>query len=219
MKFDTKTQQVLKNFATINPSLMFEEGNIIRTISPSKTVMSQAVIDTYIDGTFAIYDLSQLLSTLALFKDPDISIEENYLSISSGSENVKYLYAEPSLIVRPPDKQINLPSIDISFMLPADVLQKTMRAMAIMGAPELAVVGDGSDIWVKTHDSKNTNSSNYRNVVGKTDKNFTMVILAENLKLMPGDYHVDISAKRISHFKGDGLESWIAVEQSSTIDN
>ena len=217
MKFDMKTLQVLKNFASINPSLMFEEGNVIRTISPSKTVMAQATIQHNIEGTFAIYDLSQLLSTLALFNEPEINVEENHLRISSGSEKVKYLFAEPTLIVRPPQKQINLPSVDITFTLSAEVLQKTMKAMAIMGAPELAVVGNGSDISLQTYDSKNVNNSNYRNVVGKTDKNFTMVFLAENLKLMPGDYEVSISAKKISHFRGENIEFWIAVEQTSTM--
>lgn len=217
MKFDMKTLQVLKNFASINPSLMFEEGNVIRTISPSKTVMAQATIQHNIEGAFAIYDLSQLLSTLALFNEPEIDVAENHLRISSGSEKVKYLFAEPTLIVRPPDKQIKLPSVDISFMLSAEVLQKTMKAMAIMGAPELAVVGDGSDICVQTYDSKNVNNSSYRNVVGKTNKKFTMVFLAENLKLMPGDYQVDISAKKISHFRGENIEFWIAVEQTSSM--
>lgn len=217
MKFDVKTLQVLKNFATINPSLMFERGNVIRTISPSKTIMAQATIPFNMESSFAIYDLSQLLSTLALFNEPEVDTEENYLLIASGSEKVKYLFAEPSLIVRPPDRQIVLPTTDISFLLSAEVLQKTMKAMSIMGSPELAVVGDGHDVYLQTYDSKNVNNSNYRNIVGKTDKKFTMVFLAENLKLLPGDYNVDISAKKISHFKGENIEFWIAVEQTSTM--
>ena len=46
-----------------------------------------------------------------------------------------------------------------------------------------------------------------------------MVFKAENLnKIMEGDYHVELSSKRISHFKRktDTLNYWIALEQNST---
>lgn len=218
MNFDMKTVQVLKNFTTINPSLLFEPGNVLRTISPARTIMARATVDLDIDREFAIYDLSQLLATLALFEQTEVIAQENYLEIVSGSEKVKYLYADPSLIVTPPNKSLELPSVDVTFDLPADVLNKTMKAMSIMGAPELAVVGDGNDIRVQTYNSKNTNTSNYSNVVGKTDKRFTMVFLAENLKLMPGDYTVSISAAKIGHFRGSGIEYYVAVEQSSTME-
>lgn len=219
MNFDMKTVQVLKNFTTINPSLLFEPGNVLRTISPARTIMARATVDLDIDREFAIYDLSQLLATLALFEQTEVIAQENYLEIVSGSEKVKYLYADPSLIVTPPNKSLELPSVDVTFDLPADVLNKTMKAMSIMGAPELAVVGDGNDIRVQTYNSKNTNTSNYSNVVGKTDKRFTMVFLAENLKLMPGDYTVSISSAKIGHFRGSGIEYYVAVEQSSTMED
>ena len=39
----------------------------------------------------------------------------------------------------------------------------------------------------------------------------------ENLKIVPGDYDVDISSKGISHFKNTSsdLEYWIALEPTS----
>lgn len=220
MKFDMKTIQVLKNFTTINPSLVFKPGNTIHTISPAKTIMAQAQIDMNIDREFAIYDLSQLLATLALFEDCEVETRENYLEIISGSEKVYYLYADPSLIVAPPQKNLDLPSVDVEFDLPAEVLTKTMKAMAIMGAPELAVVGDGQHIRVQTYNSKyaNSNSSSYSNIVGNTDKKFTMVFLAENLKLMPGSYRVAISSAKIGHFQGTGVQYYVAVEQTSSME-
>lgn len=216
MKLNGRTMQVLKNFASINPSLMFEQGNVLKTISVGRTVMAQATIDQEIDHAFAIYDLSQLLSTIALFDAPEINTQRNYLEIVEGTQKVKYMYAEPSLIVSPPNKQIVLPSVDVSFYLPAEVLNKTIKAASVMGAPEIAIVGDGSDIFIQTYNAKDVNSSNFRNIVGKTDAEFTMVFLIENLRLLPGDYHVSVSSKKISHFKGDDIEYWIAVEASST---
>jgi hypothetical protein len=220
MKYNGRMLSILKNFASINPSLLFEQGNVLRTISVGKTVMAQAYLDQEIDRTFAIYDLSQLLSTLALFDSPEITTNDSYLDIveSAGNvrQNVKYMFAEPSLIVTPPKKEIVLPSVDVSFYLPADILSKTIKAASVMGAPEIAIVGNGTDVCIQTYNAKDVNTSNFKSVVGKTDKNFTMVFLIENLKLLPGDYQVNVSAKKISYFKGDNIEYWIAVEASST---
>lgn len=44
MKLDTRTTQILKNFASINPSIMFKPGNRLATISAGKTVMARANI-------------------------------------------------------------------------------------------------------------------------------------------------------------------------------
>ena len=74
MKLDTKTVNVLKNFSTINPSMLFREGNTLKTISPTKTVMAKANIDTPINKKFAIYNLGKLLSTLSFYDNPEIDL-------------------------------------------------------------------------------------------------------------------------------------------------
>ena len=47
---------------------------------------------------------------------------------------------------------------------------------------------------------------------------FNFIISIPNLKLLSGEYDVEISAKLISHFinKTTGAEYWIALEKSST---
>ena len=73
MKFSTDTLSVLKNFSTINPSIVFKPGSVVRTISPQKTVMAAATIDETVETQAGVYDLSRFLSTLALFDNPDAS--------------------------------------------------------------------------------------------------------------------------------------------------
>ena len=46
MKLDTKTLNVLKSFTPINPSILIKEGNIVSTISPTKTVLAKAKVPT-----------------------------------------------------------------------------------------------------------------------------------------------------------------------------
>jgi hypothetical protein len=44
MKISESTFEVLKNFSTINPSLSFKTGNVLRTVSPQKNILASAVV-------------------------------------------------------------------------------------------------------------------------------------------------------------------------------
>ena len=40
MKLSNRTVEILKNYSDINMSLFIEPGNILRTVSPSKTILA-----------------------------------------------------------------------------------------------------------------------------------------------------------------------------------
>lgn len=216
MKLDSRTTQILKNFASINPSILFKPGNKLATISAGKTVMARANINQEIDGTFAIYDLSRFLGTISLFAEPELTVQEKYMEISQGKRKLNYTFTEPSLIVTPPDKEIKLPDPEVSFAITADELQEVIKALSVLSLPEIAVVGDGSRITVQAIDSKNPSGDVYSVDVGETSARFRMILRAENLKLLPGDYNVEISSKGLSHFSSSDVEYFIAVESNST---
>jgi len=216
MKLDTRTTQILKNFASINPSILFKPGNKLSTISAGKTVMARANINQEIDGAFAIYDLSRFLGTLSLFNDPELTVKEKYMEIAQGKRKINYTFTEPSLIVTPPEKDIKLPDPEVSFSITADELAEVMKALSVLSLPEIAVVGDGETIAVQAVDSKNPSGDIYSVDVGTTEAKFRMIIRADNIKLLPGDYTVEISSKGLSHFKSNDVEYFIAVESNST---
>jgi len=216
MKLDTRTTQILKNFASINPSIMFKPGNRLATISAGKTVMARANITQEIPSAFAIYDLSRFLGTISLFTDPELNVDEKYMTIAQGKRKINYTFTEPSLIVTPPDKEIKLPDPEVAFSISADDLAEVMKALSVLSLPEIAVVGDGTDITVQAIDSKNPSGDTYSVNVGSTPATFKMIIRAENLKLLPGDYNVEISSKGLSRFSTADIEYFIAVESNST---
>ncbi len=216
MKLSARTIQILRNFSTINESLIFKPGQQLKTISQSKTILARATIDTEIDATFGIYDLGQFLSAISLFDDPELTPGNSAMTISKGSEKINYIYSEMSLMLTPPEKEIQLPSIDVEFELKNEVLVRVQKALGIIGAPEIAVTGDGNSVYIEALNTKDTSKSNYRVEVGQTDKTFRFIFLAENIKLLPGDYKVAISSKGLSHFKSEDVEYWVAVEASST---
>lgn len=219
MKLESKTIQILKNFSSINPSLMFKPGSSLSTVSPSKTVMAKAVVEEQFPSSFAIYDLSKFLGVLSLFESPELLIGERSMEISGNQQKVNYTFADPKLIVTPNDKEIQMPECEIVFRLTSDDLAKVLKAMGVLQLPEIAVTGNGSEMYIEAIDSKNPSSDTYKVQVGATSHTFKMIFKSENIKIMAGDYDVKISSKGIAHFKGSSVEYWVATEASSTFDN
>jgi len=215
MKIATNTINVLKNFAKINPSIVIQEGNVLKTMSPSKTIMAKAKVDTDFGQRFAIYNLDRFISTVSLFNDPDFTFTSRSVEISSENRKTSYVYADESNITKAPDREIALPSVDVSFTFTNEVLKDIEKACGVLSLPEIAVIGDGSTITINAIDSKLTAGDTYSVVIGQTDKAFKAIFKIENIKIIPGDYEVTISSKGISHFSGKDAEYWIAVEQNS----
>jgi len=216
MKIDTYTINVLKNFAKINPSIIIQEGNTLKTISPSKTIMAKAKVTTEFGNRFAIYNLDRFISTLSLFNDPELTFSDKFVDIADSDKKTHYTYADENSITKVPEKEINLPSVDVSFKLTDANLKDIQRALGVLGLPEIVVSGDGNDISLQAADTKNPSGDVYSINIGASDKVFKAIFKSENIKIIPGEYDVSISSRGISHFKGSEAEYWIAVEQTST---
>ncbi len=210
MKFSARTIQILRNFATINEGLIFKPGTELKTMSQTKSVMARATIGTEIPKTFAIYDIPQFLSAVSMFEDPDLEVKDAYMVIGSGKEKINFTFSAPNLINVPPEKEILLRDVDIEFDLKAETFARAMKALSIIDATCIAVTGDGNQVYLEAMDPANPSKSTYKVDVADTDKEFKYIFKSEYLKLLPDDYHVQISGRGISHFKSDDVEYWIA---------
>lgn len=215
MKLDNETIHILKNFTTINQSIVFKPGTVLSTMSPSKTIMAKAQIAEEIPSTFAVYDLSRMLGTVSLFNNPTIDLHDKYMTISEGKRKINYTFTEPSLVVSPPEKDIKFPEPEVTFILTESTLSEVGKALSVLSLPEFAVTGDGEHVYVQALDSKNPSGDIYSVEVGDTSDKFRMIISAENLKVLPNDYEVKISSQGLSHFKSPKIEYYVAVESSS----
>lgn len=216
MKIDNKTLEVLKNFSTINPSIKFVAGNELKTISPASTILAKAKAFSEITGDFCIGELGRFMSSLSLFNNPEIELEEKKCTITDGKNKIEYVYTAEELIKLPPNKEIVLPSVDVQFSLTNEMFQSIRKAMAVLSLNEMGVVGDNGKLLVKAFDVKGTTKDQYSIDIGTTDKNFTVVFRAENLKLLPYDYDVSISSKGISKFSNPNVEYFIAIEAADS---
>ena len=174
MKLSDKTLTILKNFAGINNSILVKKGNELKTISVAKNILAEASIDEEFPKDFAIYDLNQFLNGLGLHQDPEMDFgQESYLTIREGKRRVKYFYADPAVIVSPPDKEISLPTEDVCFQLDSIALEKLLKAAAVYQLPDLAAVGEAGVVKLVVRDKKNDTSNEFAIVVGETDKDFS----------------------------------------------
>ena len=220
MKLSEKTIALLKNFSSINQSILFKKGNVLRTMSVMKNILAEVDIEECFPQDFAIYDLVQFLNGISLYSDPDLDFEnESHLTIREGKNHrTKYFFADPSVIVAPPEKSLTLPSEDVSFTIDTNNLTQLLKAAAIYQLSDLSVVGSNGAVKLVVRDKKNDSSNEFAIAVGKTDKEFSFNFKVENIKILPGTYEVVISKKLLSRFvnKNYNLTYYIALEPDST---
>ena len=218
MKLSSNTTNILKNFSQINQSILIKQGNKLKTISVMKNILAEAEIEEEFEKDFAIYDLNQFLSGLSLYDSPDLDFGESYLTISDGRRRAKYFFADPDVIVSPPEKEISLPTRDVCFTVATQQLDKLLKAAAIYQVPDLSAVGRDGKVELVVRDKKNDTSHEFSEEVGETEDEFNFNFKVENIKIIPGTYDVVISSKLLAEFtnKNTNLKYYIALEPDST---
>ncbi len=221
MELNDKTLAVLKNYATINPNVVINEGNVLKTISEAKNVLSSAELDDTFPKTFGIYDLNEFLNVLSLVDAPNLKFEDNYVLVSDGSgrTRIKYFYSDIDMLTVP-SKDIIMPEAEVSFSFDRETLSRVKRAASVLGHTELSVSVINNVLSLSVVDQNDKTSNVFSIDVDGTYKNenFNYVFNISNLKMIDDDYRVDISSKLISHFVNEqsGIQYWVALEKTST---
>ena len=215
MKLSNDTRDVLKNYATINANLLVKTGNKISTMSQMKNIVSIAELPDNFEQEFAIYDLTEFLSAMSLFNDPELEFNENNVRMWEGYQSLKYFYSDPT-VVTTPKSDITMPEPDAKFTLQQNTFNQILKAASVLGVPDMVLdTGDVGIMLLRVSDRKNDTSNNFSIEVGEGAKpNQKFFFKVENLKLLSGDYDVEVSTKGISRFKNvnKNIEYYIALE-------
>jgi hypothetical protein len=222
MKLSDHTVDVLKNFATINQNLVIKQGSTLTTMSAMKNIVAKAEVEESFDKEVAIYDLNEFLASISLFSSPVLEFNEGFVTIkeeNTPKNSLKYFYSDPS-VVTSPNKTITMPSKEVSFKLNGDNLTKLKRAAGVIGAPDLVLEKKNTDVFLTVKDKKNDTANTFSIDVDTVEdgSDFKFFFKVENLKVMDGDYDVDISSKNISHLASSNkdVEYWVALEPESS---
>lgn len=186
-----------------------------------KNVLAESDILEEFDREVPIYDLSQFLNCLSLIPGGEVTLMDDYIKITDGTNSIDYRYADPTVITAPPDKELVLPSEDVYVTLTEDQIDRAKKSSAVLQIPDISLIGDGNKIYLTVRDKKNSGSNSYNIEVGETDKVFQFNMKVENLKIIPGDYDVVISSKNLSKFTNHAraITYFIALEPDSTYED
>lgn len=220
MKLSNDTLSLLRNYSTINGNLVVKEGNKILTISDKKNIMSSAEVEESFDQPFGIYDLNEFLGAYSLIQDPILQFSNDSVTMSSGDSSIIYRFSDPEILTSP-DRELGLPSKDLTVTLTNEVVANIRKASAVLNAPVLSITSEGSsdDIVCNVFDPSNPTANVYKiSLDAKSDKEFEFQFLIENLKMLPDDYQLTISSKLISQWEGinNKVKYWIALQKNST---
>jgi len=222
MKISQATMDVLKNFSEINQSIVIKEGNEIKTISALKNILSKAVVKENFPKDFAIYDLPTFIGFHSTMLTPDFEFKDDCVIMEDKHGKGKYFYAEPSLVVTPPEKEIDMPTSDIEFELKHEVLEDIMKKANVLKLTDIGLKScpKSKSLFLYATNKKTDTSNDYSVKVGDSngEDKFNIIFKKDNLKIIPGDYVVTIT-NGISHFvyssdKYD-IQYWIALEADS----
>lgn len=218
MKLSKQTLSILKNYANINSNLLLKEGKILKTVSPQNNVFSSVTVEEEFPREFGIYDLNQFLGVLSLFSDPDIEFQEKIAIIKEGKTSIKYFAAESAVLKVPVEgKTIRIANVDVEFDITGGMLSSAIKTAGILSAPDISIVGENGELQLIVGNLQMSNANTYNLVLGETDKTFKANFKIDVLKMINQDYHVVLSAKKLSRWNakiGD-MEVFVALEASS----
>ena len=214
-----KTLDVLKNFSTINSSIVFRKGSTVRTISNAENILAKFTGEEVFPSDFAIYDLSQFLSGISLFNDPQLEFTStDFVSIRGGRQSAKYYFSDPEITLKSaPEKNVNFPGADLQFNLTGEELIQLQKASAVYSLPDLTFQSEeGLDtIKLILRDKENDTSNTYDlTVAGCSTGTYSLDVKIENIRLLPGDYTVKVSKHLISEWTNTNVDLtyYIALE-------
>ena len=215
MKLSENTLSVLKNFASINGGVVLSSGKVQKTISPEKSILVEATVDDDIPTQFGIYDLNQFLGNLTTLRNPELTFSSDAVKLDDGELSFDYRACSANLIITPPDKELVLKSVDVTFSLPNVTLQKLIKVATMNNLPNLSVVGKNGELLLKIHERANDTSNSGTIKIGDyAGKDFIATFKTDNLKLLPNDYTVEIQERAFAKFEDAAktLKYFIALE-------
>lgn len=220
MQLSKSTIEILKNLATINPSIIIKpregDGTILGSIAADRNLVGVFEVEENFDQELRIYDLSQFIAVLTSMDSPTLEATKDYVVVKSGRMSSK-IYFAPEGTIREVNGKADMPKTVLSFRLTNDVLQKIMRMASTLQLSDIIIEASNGKVKILVTENKNSTSSNFDVIV---DENYTgpdqkFYIKSELLKFIPGDYNARVGEQKITEFTtDDGKRTYyVALEQ------
>lgn len=192
--FTPNTLQVLDNFATLNPACCLEEGNVIRTVNATKTVLAIVKIPESIPTTFRIFNLPNFISLLKMpiFSECDIEVTPDKMILNSDKAKQTFWASAESLVQLPPEGfEPELGEEKLSGVIKHEDLQHVLKVASTLKHNAIDLVSSEGTVKLVTRNSDDQDTSNtHEYIIGKTSEgDFSMTLKPETLRVLPVDYN------------------------------
>ena len=220
MELSENTIGILKNYAAINSNIVIKPGNNISTISEAKNILASVDLPEEFTQEIGVYDLNEFLGVLGLVDTPRLKFNDDHVVIgdSSGRSKIRYYFSDKEMLTTP-SKPVVMPEADVKFHLDNDTLNKIKRAAAALGHKELSITPGNNCVTLTVTSSDNSTANTFSiDVTGESKSDtYNFILNISNLKMIAGNYDVDISSKLISQFSNTDspVKYWIALEKNS----
>lgn len=223
MKLSNETRDVLKNFAAINPNIVFHGANEIKTVASAKNILAFANInETLPDTSWGIYDLNEFLGVVSMFDDPELAFSDDFKSvkIKQDRKSVNYYFSDPSILTSP-SKSIDMPDPEVTIDLTDSDIAQLRKAASTLGVNDVVITANPGDnqVTVRVTDVEDATANNFEMMVDGPQANspYRFVFNIANFKIMPGDYRIQLSSKLITKWENQTLplHYFIALETTS----
>lgn len=227
-KMPEKLVTVLKNFSQLNPSIVICNDKV-EVISTHKSAIGTYKFEEAlpIDQTIGLYDSSEFLSVLSIYKSPDIVVNEKYVTISEGNSKVRYfLTAEtllPKVLIQNKynsddiRNRISTIGCELDFILSAEKLNMILKMSSLLKS-EWMFFESVVDKIRMTVGNELESSNNiwevdiFEDIITNTLEAPVKLNISD-LKLIPSDYKVLISSRGMSSFTSTlGVEYFIGLQ-------
>lgn len=210
VKLTDRTRSLLSNFSKIHPSILLEEGNVLRIGDETGSIFAQAEIEEQIPMNFPVFQTSSILTVLGLsaFKEcvlefvPENADAEEVakILIKGAGTTVDYWASSESMVDLPPNEP-ELEDVDVAFELSAESLSDFKKACAALNLDIAKFVNkDGRAYLIGTNGDLD-NSNDYSIDMGATDKDDAEIpVQVDNLKMIPGNYKVEAAEDLMVRF-------------------
>jgi len=188
MRLSAETKLILKNFSTINPSIIIKPGSVLHTSDPSGILHAQALVKEEFSAQMDIYSLPTFLNMISSFDECEILPGPKQVLIQGNQTEYRYLYAAPGILKPPHVRDSSFVWDEIfSTKITTDDFRAISKAVGITGINQLNIYTEDGDVFLSLHDKKSTGNS-FKSLIGKSDVEFDIWTKTEHLNFVPGEY-------------------------------
>lgn len=221
-----RTLEIIANFSQINTGLLLEaNAKAARVMKETKSVIGVANIEEDIPNNVAIYNVSEFLRCVGLFKAPVFDFQSKHVVImeENGSNKLRYRYSDASLITAMPKKDIKMPAGVADVTITTDQLDRLNKAANTLGLNDVILRGAPEGLHLEATNLDDSESNNFKVMLDSDYQGaeFEAHFLLSNLNFITGSYSVTIHQAITRWMKDapeestDELSYYVAVEKSS----